>query len=169
MRNRVKKTALAAICAALAVVILIIGSLLPTGRIAFAAVAGLATAAVIIECGYLYAVLGFIAAAVLSLVLSPAKGAAVMYCLIFGWYPIVKSLIERLKSRAAEYILKLAAIAIAFAVLLMLARTGVGDLELPDKSRLIVAGAVVIGFFAYDFCFSGLIGIYMRRVRERMK
>lgn len=169
MRNRVKKPALAAICAALAVVMLIIGSLLPTGRIAFAAVAGLATAAVIIECGYLYAVLEFIAAAVLALVLSPAKDAAVLYCLIFGWYPIVKSLVERLKSRAAEYLLKLAVIAIVFALMLMLARMGVGVPALPDRSLLIVAAAAAAGFFAYDFCFSGLIGIYMRRVRERMK
>ncbi len=169
MRGKVKKPALAAICAAVAVVILVVGALLPTGRIAFAAVAGLATAAALIECGYLYAVLEFIAAAVLALVLSPAKDGAVMFCLLFGWYPIVKSLVERLRSRAAEYLLKLVLIAIVFAAALLLVRLGVGGLVLPDKSLILIAAIVVIGFFAYDLCFSGLIGIYVRRVRERMK
>lgn len=169
MRGKARKPAVSALCAALAAALLIFGSMLPTGKLAFSAVAGLATAAALIECGYLYAVLEFLAAAALGLILAPSKAPAVLFCLLFGWYPIVKSLIEKLKSRVAEYLLKLAVILAVVAVFFMLARLGVGELSLPDTSKLLVTGAAIIGFFAYDFCFSGLIRVYVRRVRGRMK
>ena len=169
MRGKARKPAVSALCAALAAALLIFGSMLPTGKIAISAVAGLATAAALIECGYLYAVLEFIVAAALGLILAPSKAPAVMFCLLFGWYPIVKSLIEKLKSRVAEYLLKLAVILVVIVVFFMLARLGVGELSLPDTSKLVVAAAAIIGFFAYDFCFSGLIRVYIRRVRGRMK
>ena len=169
MRGKARKPAVSALCAALAAALLIFGSMLPTGKVAISAVAGLATAAALIECGYLYAVLEFIVAAALGLILAPSKAPAVMFCLLFGWYPIVKSLIEKLKSRVAEYLLKLAVILVVIVVFFMLARLGVGELSLPDTSKLVVAAAAIIGFFAYDFCFSGLIRVYIRRVRGRMK
>ena len=143
--------------------------MLPTGKIALSAVAGLATAAALIECGYLYSVLEFMVAAALGLILAPSKTPAMMFCLLFGWYPIVKSLIEKLKSRAAEYLLKLAVILVVLGVFFVLARLGVGELSLPDTSKLVVAAVAVIGFFAYDLCFSGLVRVYIRRVRGRMK
>ncbi|MCR5648186.1 MAG: hypothetical protein K6F67_01460 [Oscillospiraceae bacterium] len=169
MRGKARKPAVSALCAALAAALLIFGSMLPTGKIAFSAVAGLATAAALIECGYLYSVFEFIVAAALGLLLAPSKAPAVMFCLLFGWYPIVKSLVEKLKSRAAEYLLKLAVILAVIGVFFVLVRLGVGELSLPDHSKLVVAGAAVIAFFAYDFCFSGLIRVYIRRVRGRMK
>jgi hypothetical protein len=169
VRGKARKPAVSALCAALAAALLIFGSMLPTGKIAISAVAGLATAAALIECGYLYAALEFIVAAALGLILAPSKAPAIMFCLLFGWYPIVKSLIEKLKSRVAEYLLKLAVILVVIVVFFMLARLGVGELSLPDTSKLVVAAAAIIGFFAYDFCFSGLIRVYIRRVRGRMK
>lgn len=169
MGGKARKPAVSALCAALAAALLIFGSMLPTGKIAISAVAGLATAAALIECGYLYAALEFIVAAALGLILAPSKAPAVMFCLLFGWYPIVKSLIEKLKSRVAEYLLKLAVILVVIVVFFKLARLGVGELSLPDTSKLVVAAAAIIGFFAYDFCFSGLIRVYIRRVRGRMK
>jgi len=169
MRGKARKPAVSALCAALAAALLIFGSMLPTGKIAFSAAAGLATAAALIECGYLCAVLEFLVAAALGLILAPSKAPAVLFCLLFGWYPIIKSLLEKLKSRVAEYLLKLAVILAVVAVFFALARLGVGELSLPDTSKLLVAGAAIIGFFAYDFCFSGLIRVYVRRVRGRMK
>ena len=169
MRARARKPAVSALCAALAAALLIFGSVLPTGKIALSAVAGLATAAALIECGYLYSVLEFMVAAALGLILAPSKTPAMMFCLLFGWYPIVKSLIEKLKSRAAEYLLKLAVILVVLGVFFVLARLGVGELSLPDTSKLVVAAVAVIGFFAYDLCFSGLVRVYIRRVRGRMK
>ena len=169
MRGRARKPAVSALCAALAAALLIFGSVLPTGKIALSAVAGLATAAALIECGYLYSVLEFIVAAALGLILAPSKTPAMMFCLLFGWYPIVKSLIEKLKSRAAEYLLKLAVILVVLGVFFVLARLGVGELSRPDTSKLVVAAVAVIGFFAYDLCFSGLVRVYIRRVRGRMK
>lgn len=167
MGKKARKPAVSALCAAIAAVMIIAGSLLPTGRVALAAVAGLATAAALIECGYMYSILEFVVAAGLGMLLSPSKTGALMFCVLFGWYPIVKSLLERIPNRTVEYVLKFFVIAAVFAAVYLLSRLGIGDINLPRIQIFLTAVVAVIGFFAYDICLSGLIRIYIRRVRER--
>lgn len=169
MSKNVRKLAIAALCAAVAAAILVLGSMLPTGRLAIAAVAGLATAAALIECGYLFALLQFIAAAVLGILLAPAKEASLLYCLLLGWYPIVKSLFERLRFPWLAYICKAASFALAVAAGYLLIRVGLAAVQIPNTALWALGIAALLGFFVYDFCFTGLTDIYIRRVRGRMK
>ena len=101
-------TALSGMLAAVALVIQLLASLIPSGWTALAAVAGLAVAVAVSAAGYVSATLCYVVSGLLSLILIPAKHVAVLYVCLFGIYPLIKSLLEQLKWRGLEYVLKLA-------------------------------------------------------------
>ena len=82
-----KKTKLLALCAVLAAlssVFLILGSLVDTLTFAVAALAALPVLLLLAEFGVLPALGCFFTASLLSLILSPAKGAALAFFCFFG-------------------------------------------------------------------------------------
>ncbi len=169
MKNT-KKLSFAAIIAALAVVILYIAAVLPSAKLALSAVAGIFIAAVLIECGWISALCSFAAASVIALLLLPQRFPAVMFLLFFGYYPLVKSLAEKRKSRVAEWLIKLAVFNIAAAAL------GTGlisgfftGLELPSVPLWLIWLAANAVFVVFDFGFSALIAFYLRAIHSKIK
>lgn len=90
------KVALGGAVAALGLVLMFMTALIPFGTYAFPTFAGILTVVIVIEIGYGYAVAVYAATAILSFLLVPDKEAALMYAIFFGFYPILKGLIERL-------------------------------------------------------------------------
>lgn len=167
MRMRAGNIAVAAMCTAAAVVINIMSSLFPTARIAAAAVSGLATAVTLMKCGYLYSVLQFTAAAALALLLAPTKTGAILFSIFFGWYPIVKSLCERIKSPLLCWICKIIVFFIALSVAYYLWRNGfAGDIILPETALWLLALMGTAVFVIYDIGFSRLISLYQKRLHK---
>ena len=99
------KTAIGGMSAALSVVIM-----MPTALDIFCyalpAIAGMLIAFCVVELGRKWAFGVFSATAVISLLFVPNKEAAVLYALFFGYYPIVKAIVESKLPRVAEYIVK---------------------------------------------------------------
>ena len=85
--------ALAGVLAAVALVIQLLASLIPSGWTAMAAVAGLAVAVAVSAAGYVAGILCYVVSGVLSLLLLPAKHVAILFVCLFGIYPLVKSLL----------------------------------------------------------------------------
>lgn len=169
MRFTVKNLSRAALAAALGCVLLYIAAILPTGRITVVAIAGLLTAAVVISSGYAMALAVFVVTAVISFFIMPQKSVAVLYAAFFGYYPIVKSLFERIRGLAAGWILKFLVFNVSFFSIWMLAR----ELITADISAKpvfgVVAALVANGLFlAYDICLSRLIDIYINRVSKHI-
>ncbi len=100
------KTALGGMLTALSVVIL-----LPTALeifvYALAAFAGMVVMLSVIELDKKWAFGIFSATSILSALIVPNKEAVVFYIAFFGYYPIVKALLESRMPRVIEYILKL--------------------------------------------------------------
>ena len=96
-----------AMLTALALVFLVLSAVVPTMRLALVAISGLVTAAAIIESGVAAGITVFIATSVLGFIISPLRGNVLVYCLFFGYYPILKGFIERLRPIYLEWILKL--------------------------------------------------------------
>ena len=71
------------------------------------ALCGVLTTLVVIECGDRTALLMYGAVSILSLLLLPAKESAVVYLLVFGWYPVAKRRIESINKPVLEWGLKL--------------------------------------------------------------
>ncbi len=111
-----KKLSLSAICAAVTVVILYIGSLVKTGTLAIYFVCSLAIMTVVDKAGKKYGIMTYAVSLLLSWILIADKTIAAAYTAIFGIFPIIKAVAEKSGNRITEWIIKIIAFNVAFAV-----------------------------------------------------
>ncbi len=101
------KVALGGMLTALSVVILM-PSALEIFVYALAAIAAMLVFFAVIEIDKKWAFGIYAATSILGLLLVPNKEAVVIYAVFFGYYPIIKSVLESKLPRVAEYIVKFA-------------------------------------------------------------
>ena len=162
MKSGTKRLARLAILTALGTVLLVLGSVLPTGRLALIALSSLAVCVALMMYGIKWSLAVFALTAALGALLFPGA-SAVMYIAFFGYYPIAKSLFERLHTLWQVWACKFALYTLAFVVYWLLARavftfTG-GELA---WYVLYPLGAVV--FWLYDQAYSSLIRFYIVKI-----
>ena len=166
--SKAAQVAYPAILGALAVGLVYLACLAPTGQWGIVAAAGLLPAAAVIDFGVKAGLLCWAGASLLSLLLVPSKFCALLFAALFGLYPVVKSLAEGLRKKPVEYLLKLGFFDAVFTVLYLTMRAAVlGSLPEalggPAWVLYLAANAV---FLAYDYGFSRLIAVYIARVRR---
>lgn len=164
------KVAYPAILGALSLILVYVAAIAPSGKWGIVAVAGLFPTAAVISVSLKAGLLCWAGVSLLAFLLLPDKLCALIYCVLFGLYPMVKSLIERLRRLPLEYALKLAFFNIAFTFIYVVMRTAVLN-SLPSALStvwvLYVAANVV--FLLYDFGFSKLIGLYVTRINRAVR
>lgn len=169
-RSSAVRVAYPAILGGVALILLYIGSIAPTGNWGIVAVAGLLPAAAVISVGMKAGFLCWAGVSILAFLLIPEKFCVLLFCILFGLYPMVKSLIERLGRLPLEYLLKLVFFNAALTVVYLVMRTAVLQslpAVLSSLWLLYLAGNVV--FLAYDFGFSKLIALYITRVQRAIR
>ena len=162
MKDSTKRLARLAILAAVGIVLLLLGSALPAGRLALVALSSLPVCVALMMYGLKWSLGVFALTAALGALLFPGAGA-IMYTAFFGYYPIAKSLFERVHNRTVGWLCKLALYSAAFVVYWLLAKalftfTG-GELA---WYILYPLGAAV--FVLYDLAYSSLIRFYLVKI-----
>lgn len=99
------KTALGAMVTALSVVILI-PSAMQVFVYALPAMAGMLTMFAVVEIDKKWAIGSYVATSFIGLLFVANKEAVMYYVAFFGYYPVVKAILESKLPRVAEYILK---------------------------------------------------------------
>lgn len=99
------KTALGAMVTALSVVILI-PSAVQVFVYALPAMAGMLTMFAVVEIDKKWAIGSYIATSLIGLLFVANKEAVMYYVAFFGYYPVVKAILESKLPRALEYVLK---------------------------------------------------------------
>lgn len=166
--NVASKTAIGGMVTALSVVLL-----MPTALELFVyalpAMAGMLILFSVVELNKKWAVGIYVAVSLLSLVLIPNKEAAILYTSFFGFYPIVKSFLERINSRIVEYILKFSVfnISIVLSYLLLVFVFGISVERLfgDDLSGIMYALLIVlmnVMFVVYDLCLTRMFTVYVQ-------
>lgn len=160
------KLAFGGVMTALAVVLLLL-TVSPPATVALAALAGLTAVPLVIEINRRAALLQYVAVTVLALLLIPAWEGKLLYVGFFGYYAIVKSLLEaRQMPRAAEWASKLAVFIAAMGVGTLVAVTML-RIPLPSFHPAAWAGlalAAVAVFVLYDIGLTRLISTYIHRL-----
>ena len=167
MNKKTRSLTLSALFSALTVISLFIASVWPTGQLGLAAFSSLFAAAAIIESGLGAGVYVFICSALLSMLLLSNRTAPLLYTLFFGYYPVLKSLIERIAAVPLQWALKLAVFNAALIAIYFLLRELFFDFG-GYKPGLIIyclAGSAVFALF--DYGFSKVITLYDTRVHNR--
>ena len=165
--KKTKKLTLTALLAALAVVVLLLGSFIEVVDLSAAALASFLVVFAFLELGCGYAVLLWAVATLLSLLLFP--GGASLFFGAIGLYPLLKSVLEKLPP-VIEWCLKVLCCAVILTAYIVL---GKFVLMLPDEVLngwlmwvfIALASAV---FILYDLALSRLITYYSLRIRPRI-
>lgn len=155
----------------LSIVCMFFTGVFPFAEYALPAMAGILLIAMVIEFGFKAALIGYAAVALLSLVVTPNKEAAVLFILFLGYYPIIKGKIEMLRSMAVQWAVKavlfnLVLVISYFVVVYLLGMTEVMDdfaFMQGALALLWLAGNAV--FVLYDIAVTRLISFYVHRFK----
>lgn len=160
-----------AVLGAVSLLLVYVASVAPSGSWGLVAAAGLFPAAAVISVGMGAGFLCWGGVSLLAFLLLPEKFCALLYAVLFGLYPLVKSLIERLRKRWAEYVLKLIFFNAAFTLVTQVIAGAVLD-TLPgillERLWVLYLTANVV-FILYDYGFSRLIGFYVARIARAVR
>lgn len=165
-RSAVKRLTVCAMLTSLGVIIVWLGAMVDVLDLCTAALAAMLTIPVVIEYGKTYPWGIYAATSVLSLLLLPNKMPAMVYVL-FGYYPIVKAYLERLRPLACR-LCKQAVFVVAEVAVIWLSDVIVGADVMPPwyHAALFVAGFLVLNLF--DFALTRLITLYVIKYRPRL-
>jgi hypothetical protein len=164
--DRAHRVALAGILIGLSTAFLYIAALIPTSYIGTVAVASLFVCVAIVEISLTGGVFVFAGTAILGAFLVPLKSAVLLYVLFLGYYPIVKSLAERLKSRVYEWIIKLVVMNGALAVMLFVFESLIFSGTFFSNSKPLIFLVFNLCFVVYDLGVSRLIIFYCARISK---
>ncbi|MFR2991646.1 MAG: hypothetical protein ACLTLL_08510 [Acutalibacteraceae bacterium] len=110
----------------------------------------------------------------LSLIVVPNKETAIIYAVFFGYYPVLKAVLESKTPRAVEYIIKVLTFAgvMTLSYFLMIKFMGI-DPDLPDfLGKWAIPAIAILGivtFLLYDYALSKLITFYCLRLSSKLR
>ena len=156
MKNKTKNTAVCGLMTALSVVLMMLTTLVPVFMYVLPIVTGILVLFVADVSNKRWGAGVYFSTAFLSLLLITDKEAALTYALFFGYYPLIKDIIEKLP-KALAWILKF--------ILFNLAAVGIGVIsfylfgvsreEYDEFGKYTIPILLImanVAFFLYDFC-----------------
>ena len=165
------KVSLGGIIGALSLCLMLLTSVIPFGTFAVPAFAGMMLICVVIELGYRWAFVVYAIVSTMSLLLLADKEAALYYVVFLGFYPIIKSLIEKLKTILVQLVLKYAVFNICIVLAFYLS---IYVFSIPKDSFnlfgvylpwvFLILGNIV--FLVYDFCVSRIVIVYLLKIHK---
>ena len=158
--------------AALSVAVMLT-SYFPYLTYAIPALAGLFMMVPLIECGVSWGFGCYAASAVIVFITAETE-AKILYVMLLGYYPILKSLIERINKQAVEWILKLvcfnvAAIAFYYISSALFAVSFDDFGEWGKYGALLFLALCNVVFVLYDIGISRVASYYMYALHDKVK
>ena len=168
MKKTSYKVSIGGVIGALSLVMMLLTSLVPFGTFAFPTFAGILLICIVVEIGYGWSFLVYTVVSALSLLMLVDKEAALYYTMFLGFYPILKGLVEKLRSRVIQYIIK----SVIFNICIVSAFfVSVYLFSIPKESFnlfgiylpwvFLILGNLV--FIPYDYCVSVMVMFYMQK------
>lgn len=166
------KVALGGILSALSLVCMIL-TFFPVSQMGLPALAGAILIPIVLEIGLKWGWMAYACVSLLSLFVCPSMEAKALFIAFFGYYPILKAVIEKLQKKWLEWGIKLAVfnVTISAAYWLMLTFFGlpadsfeVFGVNLP----LVILAMGNVAFVLYDIALTGAITTYIRRFHAKL-
>lgn len=159
--------------AALSVVIMML-TIIPVMTYAAPAFAGILLMVVVIEINKKWAFGVYAAAGILSLLLATDKEAAVMYVAFFGYYPIIKAVLESKLPRAVEWIVKFlifnVTMVASYFVLIRVFGISMEDMnELGKYGPLILLALGNVVFVVFDIAITRIATLYIIKWQKQFR
>lgn len=174
-RNKIRKVAFGGIITAVSVVFLFISSFLGIATYAAPALAGLLMVPLMYEAGRGTSFTAYAAVSAISLFFIPEKELAFMYVSFFGYYALIKDLLEKIRPKFLSVLAKFAvfnvAIILAYVVLLNVIAPPELVKEFSESGIRYELALLAVGnllFAVYDFLLKMLSFVYIKKIRPKL-
>lgn len=170
MKNTSKIT-FCALMSALSVAFMML-SYFPYFTYAVPALSGIMGLIVLIEIGGKWPWFTYIVTSVLVMIFAETE-AKFMYILLFGYYPVLKAYIEKLRNRIMQYIIKFLVFNAAVVSVLFITVKLLGmPLDVCGYGALGVSTFMILAnitFYLYDIVLVRVAGVYMQKIHNSVK
>lgn len=175
MKKKSYKIALGGVVSSLSLVVMLLASVIPGLEYTIPALAGILLIVIVIEINLRWALLSYVAVALLTFFIVPNKESGLLYITFMGYYPIIKSVFEtKIKPRAGQWAAKFALFNAALVVYYQLVKLLVVSQELTESlgkygkySLVIMLGLANVVFLVYDVALTNIITAYMKWFRKK--
>lgn len=162
-----KRVAFGGMITALSVCLMMLTGVIPVLVYSTPIIVGLFLVLMVIEMGKRWALAVYVAVSVLSVLFVAEKESAIIYVAFFGYYPILKPIIEGIRIRAVEWILKFVVfnVSMVAAYFVLIKFFGIDISSEAVAFEVTVAVLLVLGnilFFIYDIVFTRLVTVYVK-------
>ncbi|HIZ56606.1 MAG TPA: hypothetical protein H9671_10515 [Firmicutes bacterium] len=169
-----RQIAFGGMIAALCIALMFLSGVLPFMEITTPAVAGVLLIFIVLEIGFKWSLIVYAVTALLALLITPNREAAVLFIAFFGYYPIIKSKLEQIKNRLIEYIIKFCIFDVAIlgsymAMIFLFQMTELLD-GMSDYGTVGLLGLLVLAnvtFYLYDLAITRLVSMYIHWFRPK--
>lgn len=167
--------ALGGVSAAAALVMMLATAVFPMLDFALPAAAGALMAVIVIEINKKWAFLTYVAISVLSIIIVPSKEVGLLFAMFMGYYPIVKAIFEKAKTKALQWGVKLLCFNVAVVAYYFVTVKIFTDTELMEEAGemgkfglLILLAVANVVFVIYDIALTRLISMYYNWLRKKI-
>lgn len=174
MGKKSKRMALCGMMVALAMVIMLMGGVIPLATFCCPVLASLALVPVLMESGRKWTLMAYAATAALGLMLSPDKESALLFAFL-GYYPALKPGLDRIKAKPLRILAKLGIFNLAAgAMLLSIAFVLRMDAVMAEYTAMGVAGGLLFAILAnvtmllYDRMVLIMAVVYLKKLRPML-
>lgn len=165
------KIAIGGVISAVSLALMMFTGIFPFGTYAFPVLSGTFLISIFLEFGFGWSMLVYAVISIMSILFVSDKEAALFFTLFFGYYPVVKSYIERLKSKVVQYIIKFAifnaaCVSVYFLMLFVfsLPKDAFEVFGVNIPLIFLLAGNLI--FILYDFAIKVAVAQYIDKYRK---
>lgn len=172
--SKAQQIAVGGIFSALALVVMLLGGVLPFATFVAPVFSGLFLIPVAVEVGTKFGLLAYAAVSVLSMLLVPDKELALLFIFFFGFYPILHPYLQRIRSKLLRITAKLVLFNLALALVYGTLYLLFGPAFFQQENLISVWFVTVLWFFGnlvfgiYDLLVVRLKFVYYCILRKRI-
>ena len=168
MKNDIRKIALSSLLSALIVVLVLFGTFIDLLDITVAAICALIINIVQIEVKGRYPFLVYVTSSILCLIFTPLSTATLYFIGYFGYYPIIKTKLTKLKKVYRKLICVLF-FNVAMCLLMLLFKAVFALQNEPWQVYFALIITLNIFFICFDYLLDVFIFIYYKKIRTKIK
>lgn len=167
------KLAFCSIISALSSITMILTGIIPIGTYALPAISGALLLPVIIEVSRKHAFYSYTVTSLLSVILAADKEAVILFILFFGYYPILKSALSKLKFKFLRLIIKF----LIFNTTTILSYFIAVNILLIPQDTIVIAGLPLpyfllifsnVVFLMYDYSIYVITMMYVLKIHPKL-
>lgn len=169
--NNNGKTALCGMATSISVSLMFLTGILPALTYTLPAFAGAILIILVIELGSKWAFMSYISVSILSIFLAADKEAALIFIAFFGYYPILKNSIEKMKNKFLRVLLKLLVFNFSIAIFIFLTIKLISfPKDITELINMPIYWVMLVFinfiFILYDYVLSGFIIKYNKTIKN---